>query len=222
MKGRRVVSNESTSAARSAILNRIREAQQTGILPDVRQDLPEKAAYPAAQEDEILSRFVKELEILGVQYFIESDAGDVKERIKSLIGGSSVFSWDEDQLPYDAGSILEGGNVCFGHDDRSAWAQAEIGLTGCDAAIAETGSLVVIPGDGRPRAASLLPFVHIAIVERSRIYFGMGQFFESEAARISESSYINVITGPSRTADIELQLTLGVHGPGRVIVVIGP
>jgi L-lactate dehydrogenase complex protein LldG len=105
---------------------------------------------------------------------------------------------------------------------RAAAAAAGVGVTGTDWAIAETGSLVLVSGAGRPRTTSLLPETHVAV-------FGPGQLVESleqvgvmlEAlhvdggARLS-GAMVNVITGPSRTADIELTLTRGVHGPREV------
>ena len=102
-----------------------------------------------------------------------------------------------------------------------ALAQADIGLTGCEAALAETGSLAMVSGPGRPRTASLLPLTHIALIRQTDLLQSMGEFFE----RYRQSPvlpYLVFITGPSRTADIELSLTLGVHGPGKVIVVLGP
>ena len=101
-------------------------------------------------------------------------------------------------------------------------ASAEIGLTGADAAIAETGSLVLLSGAGKPRAASLLPPTHLAIVRRSDLCASMGEFFAAHADAIARTACCTFVTGPSRTADIELTLTLGVHGPGVVIVVVGP
>jgi L-lactate dehydrogenase complex protein LldG len=95
-------------------------------------------------------------------------------------------------------------------------------VTGCDGAIAETGSLVLLSGEGKPRAASLLPPVHLAVVQRKDLRFGMGEFFTERAAEMAGAACCTFITGPSRTADIELTLTLGVHGPGEVIVVMGP
>ena len=60
-------------------------------------------------------------------------------------------------------------------------ADAEIGVTGCDAAIAETGSLVPLAGEAKPRSASLLPPVHVAIVRREDLRFSLEQFFGERA-----------------------------------------
>ena len=103
-------------------------------------------------------------------------------------------------------------------------ANADIGITGADFAIAETGTLVLLSGPEQPRLTSLLPPVHIAILKRENIVADIHVLFE-RLGRFYESydklcSCISFITGPSRTADIELNLTLGVHGPGRAIVVI--
>ena len=101
-------------------------------------------------------------------------------------------------------------------------AAAEIGVTGCDAAIAETGSIVLLSGPGKSRSASLLPPVHLAVVRRNELRFSMGEFFKEFAGAMAAAACCTFVTGPSRTADIELTLTLGVHGPGKVIVVMGP
>ena len=100
--------------------------------------------------------------------------------------------------------------------------QAEVGLTGCDAAIAETGSLVFRLGKGKSRAIALLPPLHVAVVQPRDFCFSMGEFFQMHAERVAASASCTFVTGPSRTADIELTLTLGVHGPGKLVVLIGP
>jgi len=87
-------------------------------------------------------------------------------------------------------------------------------------AIAETGTLMMCSGAGHERVASLLPPMHIAIVERQQI---VPDLIDAMATLKSASlpSNVTLITGPSKTGDIELQLTTGVHGPGkwRVIVI---
>jgi L-lactate dehydrogenase complex protein LldG len=210
-----------TGDARLAILARVRQAQVRAYLPESPQDLPARLAYPATTPAARRARLLEEFRLLGVEAYDESDEEDVRSRVKRLVAGKSILSWDADRLPYGAGSALAGETVAFGADARELQAQAEIGLSGCEAALAETGSLAMVSGPGRPRTASLLPIIHVVVIRGADIVQGMGEFFE----RFRQSPvlpYLVFITGPSRTADIELSLTLGVHGPGHVIAVIGP
>jgi L-lactate dehydrogenase complex protein LldG len=105
---------------------------------------------------------------------------------------------------------------------RAVAARADLGLTGVDLAIAETGTLVLVSGAGRPRSTSLLPPCHIAIFDRTALVESLrqvGVFLEAwhgDGRAPAAGAAINFITGPSRTADIELTLTRGVHGPKEV------
>lgn len=199
----------------------MRQAQIRAYLPESPQGLPARLAYPATVPAGRRARFLEELKLLGVEAFVEDDEAGVRRRVKGLIAGKSILSWDPEELPYGAGEALQGETVAFGRDARELQAQADIGLTGCEAALAETGSLAMVSGPGRPRTASLLPLTHIALIRQADLLQGMGEFFE----RYRQSPvlpYVVFITGPSRTADIELSLTLGVHGPGKLILILGP
>jgi L-lactate dehydrogenase complex protein LldG len=102
---------------------------------------------------------------------------------------------------------------------RAVTAEADLGLTGVDLAIAETGTLVLRSGPGRPRSTSLLPPYHVAVMDRTVLVESLAQlgvFLEAWHTESGWGSMINLITGPSRTADIELTLTRGVHGPKEV------
>jgi L-lactate dehydrogenase complex protein LldG len=105
---------------------------------------------------------------------------------------------------------------------RAVAARADLGLTGVDLAIAETGTLVLVSGAGRPRSTSLLPPCHIAVFDRTALVESLrqvGVFLEAwhgDGRPPAAGGAINFITGPSRTADIELTLTRGVHGPKEV------
>ena len=98
-----------------------------------------------------------------------------------------------------------------------------LGITGTFCAIAETGTLVVLPGADSPTATTLLPDTHIAIVSAHRVVSGMEEAFSlvrQERGRLPRA--INLISGPSRTGDIEQTIVLGAHGPYQVhIVVLG-
>lgn len=102
---------------------------------------------------------------------------------------------------------------------------ADIGLSGVDYVLADTGTLVLLTRKGQARTISLLPPVHIAIVRPQQILSGLTDLFpliraESLAIGTALSSAITFITGPSRTADIELTLVVGVHGPQQLHVLL--
>jgi L-lactate dehydrogenase complex protein LldG len=100
---------------------------------------------------------------------------------------------------------------------RENAAAAKVGISQLDWAMASTGSLVQDAGPVERRLASTLPTVHIAIVETSRLLPDMPAVFSK--IRPEQTNYISFITGPSRTADIERVLTIGVHGPEVLIIV---
>jgi L-lactate dehydrogenase complex protein LldG len=172
---------------------------------------------PAAQG--LLDRFLLEARAIGVETFVEASAAAVRERLADVTGGRRILSWTPERLPYGAGAIV--GGACLGSAPLREQAEAEVGVTACHAAVAETGSLVLLSGPGSSRTVSLLPPLHVALVRPQDLCFSMSEFFESSAAPMAAASCCTFVTGPSRTADIELSLTIGVHGPGRVVVIIG-
>ena len=98
------------------------------------------------------------------------------------------------------------------------------GLTGADAAFADTGTLALTAGPGRPRLASLSVRTHVALLDPRCLYPSWAAWLAAEgsgvAQRLAGASNLTLITGPSRTGDIEMTLTVGVHGPGELIVVL--
>jgi L-lactate dehydrogenase complex protein LldG len=84
-------------------------------------------------------------------------------------------------------------------------------------ALADTGSVVLLSSD-EPRARSLLPWTHVTIVREETIVAGLEELFEALGTDLPSS--IAIVTGPSRSADIEQKLVVGVHGPGEVHVAI--
>jgi L-lactate dehydrogenase complex protein LldG len=105
-------------------------------------------------------------------------------------------------------------------EQRSALAGAQASVTTVDCAIANTGSLLVTAAATRPRSLSLLPGVHIAVLFASQIVSHLGPAFDLLGASDSLPSGAHVITGPSRTSDIENDLTIGVHGPSAVTAIV--
>ena len=94
----------------------------------------------------------------------------------------------------------------------------DAGITGVDALIAETGTVVVSASRERPRSLSLLPRIYIAVAAREQVMPDLFDWFAAVPATCP--SAFTFITGPSKTGDIELTLVTGVHGPGEVHVVV--
>ena len=93
-------------------------------------------------------------------------------------------------------------------------ALCDLGITEADYLLPETGTIVLHSSAEMPRAVSLLPRIHLAIVRPEMLRPDMHQVF----AESRDCNYLVFITGPSRTADIELTTTLGVHGPKELFV----
>lgn len=107
---------------------------------------------------------------------------------------------------------------------REARGEDAVGVTGAFAAIAETGTLMVVSGPQTPANVSLLPETHIAIVPIERIVKHMEDAWDLARAELGElPRAVNFISGPSRTGDIEQVIILGAHGPYRVhLILVGP
>ena len=105
--------------------------------------------------------------------------------------------------------------------NQSELFDCDIGITSAQWAIAETGTLVLESERERHRLASLVPPVHIAMVEAGRIRRTMSEILELiKNSDVGLSRTVTFITGPSRTSDIELTLAIGVHGPGELHVIV--
>jgi len=98
------------------------------------------------------------------------------------------------------------------------YSEAEITVEEASGAIAETGTVVCTSAGGKTLQASLLPSHHIAVVKSENIFVDLDAFFAAQDPILPTN--ITFITGPSRTADIELSLVVGVHGPERLDVIV--
>ena len=106
-------------------------------------------------------------------------------------------------------------------EERPATGDDMIGITGCFCAIAETGTLVFASGIDAPPAAFLLPETHVAIVRSDQVVAGMEDAFARlRRERGTLPRAVNLVSGPSRTGDIEQTIVLGAHGPRRVHIIV--
>jgi len=108
---------------------------------------------------------------------------------------------------------LEKAGITVSHASDAA---LRVGVTKAVCGLADTGSILIADGEGDPLQASLLPEIHIAVLCISDILPSLADAMRLPILRQSRAAV--VITGPSRTADIEMSLTIGVHGPGEVHV----
>lgn len=217
---------------RDAFLARVRLAAEQGRPYRVHvREVPDEAGYVGAAGD-LVEQFALEVNAVGGQAYVVADLAAAGEQLHTLLaeaGARSAVCWQHellDRLKLDE-LLARPGVAAHDYDSlaalpaeqrRRTLLDCDVGVTSCDCAIAETGTLMVLSRPGQERVASLLPPMHIAIVERRQIVPDLIDAFGLPGALPSNVTFI---TGPSKTGDIELQLTTGVHGPGkwRVIVV---
>ncbi len=152
----------------------------------------------------------------------------------SMPGERDVLSWAPQELPVeglapaleDLGFRLVVPQDLHRPDERDTLRPIRAGLTGVDAAFASTGSMLLGSGPGRSRVASLTPYRHLALVPLSRLYPNVETWLREQReagtleAVLRQGSQTVLVTGPSKSADIEGNLTLGVHGPKLVYAIL--
>ena len=224
--------------SREGVLAAVTRGIRAGVLPPGAR-LEHPGAPPAvdrvADREGMIESFALELSKLsGSVHRVGSDAEAIAT-VRALTaerGATRVLAWDDPWLqPASIGDALRADGVMLesctlpaSRDERAARLQSLdpvlVGLTGAHAALADTGSVVVISGPGRGRIASLLPPTHIAVVRADQLYPSLGAFLAANRDIAEIGANMVVITGPSRTGDIEGTLVLGVHGPGDLHVVL--
>jgi L-lactate dehydrogenase complex protein LldG len=211
---------------------------RAGTLPPAgRLDHPGNISLPSASlsTDELVAHFTREAEALTVVVHRVKDDEAAVAGVRAIVvnrGAARVLAWDEKWLNCPGlGSALTAAGVALescwlprdAAERRERLAQLDsvaIGVTGAVAGLADTGSLALVSGPGRARIASLLPPLHISILRVEQLYSTYAAFLAAHPQIENTGSNLVLVTGPSRTADIEMTLTRGVHGPGEVHVVL--
>jgi L-lactate dehydrogenase complex protein LldG len=166
--------------------------------------------------------FVQNLEKLAGKAFVVPNPDAVPPIVEKLLEGKQAVA---SNAPFLKSCRLEAfSQIRGGFTDRealrTACAAADLGITSADYALAETGSLVMLSSAEEARLISLLPPAHLAIIPRSRLLANLDELLATIPKPAAQTSSMVLITGPSRTADIEQILIRGVHGPGEVIVIV--
>lgn len=220
--------------ARQAILGSIRSHLAASAPFDARE-LPlhvstgsdsDRVEFP--HNGSLVDLFKTNLEAVGGRCIITQGEHDISRALTEIISSlqktnlraqsiaisdvSAVERWmHQTDLEIEALTIAPNASDIFSYD---------VGISTTQAAIAETGTLVLDSADERHRLVSLVPPVHIAIVDASRICETLGEALVLMRRDKELSRAVTFITGPSRTADIELTLAIGVHGPQELYVIV--
>jgi L-lactate dehydrogenase complex protein LldG len=223
--------------SRESFLSRVREAARAGAAYRVHPGDPraDQAGYCGAGDDPP-ARLVAEVNAVGGQGALVSDLHEARAEVAKLLDRylpKSALCWQHpvldrlglnDLLAEREIERLDYAELQQRDADRrrEAMLAAGVGISSAMVAVAETGTLALASGPGAERVVSLLPPVHIAIIEAEQIVPDLFDLFAmmQESAPTMPSNWV-LITGPSKTGDLELKLTTGVHGPGdwHVLVV---
>src|SRR5262245_1575367 len=189
-----------TNSAREAILNSIRTHLAASAPSDVAEHSPH-FEIPVTLRSDPVNRFKESVESVSAHCIITTDVADAIKQIITDLKAERIAYSDNPPNAHDI----------FNFD---------VGISNAQAAIAETGTLVLDSTCERHRLVSLVPPVHIAIVNASSIVETLSDALTLLQKDKEISPAITFITGPSRTADIELTLAIGVHGPRELYVIV--
>jgi L-lactate utilization protein LutC len=227
----------SAATERDIVLDRVRHAVRAGQAHrEPSRALPQAAVGPAPLPD-LTDMLVDELRKAGTHAILVQSAADAAAAVAGVITRFAVRSAvvNADPLLDELGVVdcLRTAGVAtltsselarFDESGRrTRLFEADLGVAAADWAIAETGSLVYAAAAMQVRSTSLLPPVHLAVVDCRRILpdlFDLPARMSRDARGTPECANVVVVTGPSKTGDIELRLTTGVHGPGELHVLV--
>ncbi|MBI4082771.1 MAG: LUD domain-containing protein [Candidatus Lambdaproteobacteria bacterium] len=229
------------SDARTRILERLRRAES--VRPYYANTEPAREREWLARQPalgDLAARFTREQELVGGRVLPVAGWDQVPAAVAPWVREFAIGSAATGAVPrldplraHLAGAL---GVRVLTYDreieaQRAAIFGVDCGITTVLGAIAETGTLILIPSPAEPRLLSLAPPIHLALLERRALHPTMAAFLESgafgsgtpgSAAPLvtTPPSNLVMISGPSRTADIELTLTIGVHGPKSLLIAL--
>ena len=201
------------------------------ILNSIRTGLGRKPFTPAppvllriqpASMQERIANFLRCAGVLAAQTHHAYSADDAREYVTRAMNGRTAIASNAPflrecgitDLPCVRTDVMDREEL------RGICASAGCGITSADYALADTGTLVMLSSSEEARMISLLPPAHIAVVPAGRILTGLDELLTILPKPADRTSSMVLITGPSRTGDIEQNLVRGVHGPGEVHLVV--
>ena len=212
------------SDARANILNRLRRIPPFAI-PTIEAEAP---VIPSLSQADKVAQLKRLMEVMHAEVLLTDSQNWVAAfktvlRQRSLngvlygpetaIGAALTAEWEADLPPLIA--YDQPVEAC-----KERLFATHGGITSTKGALADTGALILWPTPEEPRLLSLVPAVHIAVLEASKIHDSLAAATQAERWADGMPTNALLISGPSKTADIELVLTFGVHGPKELIVLI--
>ncbi|MCB9451138.1 MAG: lactate utilization protein [Anaerolineaceae bacterium] len=226
------------TSSREKILRKLRAARTPfpDAPPRPKPYLPVTSLDDLSPEG-LLARFTLEMERLQGQVFPVDSDDDAREKTVELLqshDATHILAWHFTRIPVKklrdaieaAGITITQPDVQdeFRAETIESIRDAQVGLTGVDAAAASTATLIVTSGPGKGRIPTMLPPVHLVVMTLDQLVPRIEDWVAHERAHnldsIRNAANVAFISGPSRTGDIEMELVLGVHGPGQVQVVL--
>jgi L-lactate dehydrogenase complex protein LldG len=200
---------------REEFLGRVRAALGPRGSPPPPPDTADELLRLASTEEDLLARFAREAESVGMEVERSEDAAAGLVTFLQAESASRVLLGIADA---ELRASVEQGLGEAGIECVNDAYDCDAGVTDAHAALAESGTLLLHPGSHQSRGASLAPLLHVVLLESKRVLADMLDYFAQCDAR--ERGARILVTGPSKTADIEGELVQGVHGPGRVRILL--
>jgi len=205
--------------SRDHILHRIRTGIGRSAGQPVADPPPVRLRIPVVEMDTRIATMRMRVEALAGKTALTADPCGF---VAGAIAGKTAVASNAPYLAESGITRLPGvrSGIFDREELRVVCAAVDIGITSADYVLADTGTLVMLASPAEARLISLLPPAHLAVVPRGRILTGLDELFTVLPNPAAVTSSMVLITGPSRTADIEQILVRGVHGPGQITVVI--
>jgi len=208
--------------SREAILNRVRTALGRSAGQAIAEAPPVRLRVAEVDTETRIASMLRAVEALAGKTYRAATCDEARAYVSALLEGKKAVASNAPFLR-ECG-IVDLPGVQSGFTDaaalRALCAAADMGITSADYALADTGTLVMLASPAEARLISLLPPVHIAVVPKERVLSGLDELLTILPLPAEATSSMVLITGPSRTADIEQILVRGVHGPGEIHVVV--
>ncbi len=216
-------------SARENILNRLRQAEKSAqehTLPHV-HDQELYRDFPEESPEVMLDLFARRLVALQGEFYAAASELEAAEKLLHILSsaGDGLVAVQEHTLLHSVVEHNTGlrNRLVFEQnfpEDAREFAAFEAGITTADWLIARSGSILLRTNRAGGRRLSVLPPLHVVIATTGQLVPSLEQGLDRIRAQEADWSYMTLITGPSRTADIEKILVLGAHGPKRLAVIV--